>query len=87
MAVARSDEAERFLKSELVENFFNETGEALMIRWQCTKPEEQDLRERIYMQAQLLDAFKLYLESVIDNGRMAAYHLEQLLTGEDKHQA
>jgi hypothetical protein len=84
MAVAHSDEAARFLQSELLVNFFTETGEALIIRWQQTKPEEYDLRERIYMQAQLLDAFKLYLESVIDNGKMAAYYLDQLLSGETR---
>jgi hypothetical protein len=82
MVVARSDEAARFLQSELLVNFFSNTEEALVNRWRQTLPNDSDQRERIYIQMQLLDNFKLYMEATIDDGRMAATMLDQLLTGQ-----
>ena len=74
---ARGDEAERFLNSELVRSFFEETEGLLYHRWASTEPGEQEKRERIYYQVQLLDSFKRYLDSAIDNGRMAAQFIDQ----------
>jgi hypothetical protein len=82
MVVARSDEAARFLQSELLVNFFSNTEEALVERWRQTLPNDIDLRERCYLQMQLLDRFKLYMEATIDDGRMAATMLDKLLTGQ-----
>ena len=82
MVVARSDEAERFLQSELVQNFFNETEWMLVQRWQNTQEDQMEQRERIYNSIHLLNAFKLYLESAIDDGKMAAFQLDAMLTGQ-----
>jgi hypothetical protein len=82
MVVARSDEAERFLQSELVQNFFNETEWLLVQRWQNTQEDQTEQRERIYNSIHLLNAFKLYLESAIDDGKMAAFQLDAMLTGQ-----
>lgn len=83
MVVARSEDAERFLNSDLVRNFFTETEQVLLQRWQNSAAEDIQGRERIYSSIQLLTAFKSYLEVAIDDGKMAANLIDRMLTGQN----
>ena len=76
--IARAEKAEALLRNEILSDGFMYLEEQFTQAWKQSGVEDAATRERLYMLCQNLNALKGYINSVIEDGKLANAALKEL---------
>lgn len=73
----RAAKAEALLRNELLIEAFEYLDEQFIEAWRSSGVEDKEAREHIFHLSQALGAVKGYLQSVVEDGKLAQVSLEE----------
>ena len=76
--IERSAKAEALLRNEILQDGFAQLEEQFIAAWRGSAVADTESRERLYQLLQNLDALKGYFQSVIEDGKLAQMHLDEI---------
>jgi len=74
--IAKGNKAAEVLRNEEFQSAFEDLAEYYMEQWQRSEPDEEELRERLYIAVGTLSHIKMHLESIMMTGKMATEQIE-----------
>ncbi len=81
---SRGQEAERLLKSDLMQGAFSTIRANLHAKWEATKAEDREAREVFYTQLKCVNQVEEYFRQAIRSGKLANNKLEEIDNGNTK---
>lgn len=76
--MARAEKAKALLRNDILLDGFAYLEEQFTQAWKQSTIEDNATRERLYMLCQNLDALKGYINSVVEDGKLAGAALNEL---------
>jgi len=76
--IERSAKAETLLRNEILQDAFAHLEGQFIEAWRGSAVADAESRERLYQLLQNLDALKGYFQSVIEDGKLAQMHLDEI---------
>jgi hypothetical protein len=76
--IERSAKAEALLRNEILQDGFAHLEQQFIAAWRGSAVADTESRERLYQLLQNLDALKGYFQSVIEDGKLAQMHLDEI---------
>jgi hypothetical protein len=76
--VSRASQAQSLLENELFNEAITTLKRELMDAWEATQPRDVDGRERCWAAVQQVGRLKSYLQSVLNDGKLANAELKEL---------
>ena len=77
-AINRASKAEALLRNELLQEGFDYLETQFIEAWRNSEVTDNESRERLYQLLKNLEALKGYVNTVIEDGKMANAQLEQV---------
>lgn len=81
-ALRRAEHAKRLLEDELVKEALQSIEDELTRGWKESPATDQGGRERIFQMLCILQSFRRFFETAMNDGKVHAYNVQQLRRGQ-----